>query len=299
MGVFDASELAMTVDVARCDPLRGDPQRPDRDRRRDERSRSSGPPTRPTSRPGSTSRARSSTRPAAMVAQSFSEPIHLGTLTSCRARDPGDATASSDWTRRRHRLQRRHARRHAPERRLPRRAGALDGTSVSARGGDRPPRRRRRRHARQHRPLRRRSSGGTDHPADAARAGRRGRRERVRPDPEQRPVAARDRRRPARPGRRREHRAPATARADRAARTEHARRGDERAPRLHRAPGSRARSPSMPHGTIEAEGFLDDDGITDEPVRIVVQVDLDADGVIFDLTGSDPQRPARSTRRTR
>jgi N-methylhydantoinase B len=45
----------------------------------------------------------------------------------------------------------------------------------------------------------------------------------------------------------------------------------------------------MPHGVFEAEGFMDDDGISDEPVRIVVQVALSEENVVFDLSGSAPQ----------
>ena len=45
----------------------------------------------------------------------------------------------------------------------------------------------------------------------------------------------------------------------------------------------------MPHGIFEAEGFMDDDGISTEPVRIVVRVAVSDENVVFDLTGSAPQ----------
>lgn len=60
---------------------------------------------------------------------------------------------------------------------------------------------------------------------------------------------------------------------------------------------ARAEILALPPGTYEAEGFLDTDGYTDQPVRLAVKVVIDADGVLFDLTGSDPQRraPVNST----
>jgi N-methylhydantoinase B len=48
----------------------------------------------------------------------------------------------------------------------------------------------------------------------------------------------------------------------------------------------------LPEGVYEAEGFLDDDGITDRPVRLKARITI-ADGrVHFDFTGSDLQRPS-------
>jgi N-methylhydantoinase B len=47
---------------------------------------------------------------------------------------------------------------------------------------------------------------------------------------------------------------------------------------------------SIPKGTISGEGFLDDDGFTDVPIRIAVKMTAGDDKVTFDLTGSDPQR---------
>jgi N-methylhydantoinase B len=48
----------------------------------------------------------------------------------------------------------------------------------------------------------------------------------------------------------------------------------------------------LPEGVYEAEGFLDDDGHTERPVRLHARVTI-ADGTVaFDLSGSDPQRPS-------
>ena len=47
----------------------------------------------------------------------------------------------------------------------------------------------------------------------------------------------------------------------------------------------------LPRGEFAAEGFLDDDGFTEQPIRIVVSITIGDDGIIFDLTGSDRQRP--------
>jgi len=60
---------------------------------------------------------------------------------------------------------------------------------------------------------------------------------------------------------------------------------------------TRAALAVLPHGTFEAEGFVDNDGYTDERVRLRVRVEIGAGGVHFDTTGSDPQRhaPVNST----
>lgn len=48
----------------------------------------------------------------------------------------------------------------------------------------------------------------------------------------------------------------------------------------------------LPSGTYRAEGVLDDDGMTDQPIKLVVQATV-ADGrLLFDLTGCDAQRPS-------
>ena len=53
----------------------------------------------------------------------------------------------------------------------------------------------------------------------------------------------------------------------------------------------------LPHGTFEAEGFLDFDGFTDHVVNLRVSVTVDDDGVLFDFAGCDSQRraPVNST----
>lgn len=53
----------------------------------------------------------------------------------------------------------------------------------------------------------------------------------------------------------------------------------------------------LPRGIFRAEGVVDTDGYTDDPVRLVAQVTVDENGVLFDFTGSDAQRraPVNST----
>jgi N-methylhydantoinase B len=60
---------------------------------------------------------------------------------------------------------------------------------------------------------------------------------------------------------------------------------------------TRAEIAALPHGVFEAEGSVDTDGYSDEPVRLCARIEITADGVSFDLTGSDPQRraPVNST----
>jgi N-methylhydantoinase B len=60
---------------------------------------------------------------------------------------------------------------------------------------------------------------------------------------------------------------------------------------------TRAELEALPAGVYEAEGFVDNDGYTDEPVRLRARVELDPSGIRFDLTGCDPQRraPVNST----
>src|SRR5207244_4149893 len=56
-------------------------------------------------------------------------------------------------------------------------------------------------------------------------------------------------------------------------------------------------APASIRGIHVAEGQVDNDGFTDQPVRLVVRVVIDEDGVLFDFTGSYPQRraPVNST----
>lgn len=53
----------------------------------------------------------------------------------------------------------------------------------------------------------------------------------------------------------------------------------------------------LPRGEFFAQGFVDNDGFSDEPVRLCARIVIDDDGVFFDLTGSDEQRraPVNST----
>ena len=53
----------------------------------------------------------------------------------------------------------------------------------------------------------------------------------------------------------------------------------------------------LPQGEFTADGYVDNDGYTDDPVHLVAKVRIDDDGVFFDLNGCDPQRraPVNST----
>lgn len=62
----------------------------------------------------------------------------------------------------------------------------------------------------------------------------------------------------------------------------------DHAERLTRA----AISAAVPVGHYSATGYLDDDGFSDEPVEIVVEIDVDEDGVRYDLSRSAEQRRA-------
>jgi N-methylhydantoinase B len=59
---------------------------------------------------------------------------------------------------------------------------------------------------------------------------------------------------------------------------------------------TRAEIARLPRGTFAADGSLDNDGFTDRPVHLAAKIVID-DGVLFDLTGCDPQRraPVNST----
>ncbi|HEY3184497.1 MAG TPA: hydantoinase B/oxoprolinase family protein, partial [Gaiellaceae bacterium] len=60
---------------------------------------------------------------------------------------------------------------------------------------------------------------------------------------------------------------------------------------------TRAELAALPRGVFEADGSVDTDGYSDEPVRLRARVEISDDGVVFDLAGSDPQRraPVNST----
>jgi N-methylhydantoinase B len=47
----------------------------------------------------------------------------------------------------------------------------------------------------------------------------------------------------------------------------------------------------IPKGVYKAEGFMDSDGLTDIPIKVCVTITVGEGKVIFDLTGSDAQRP--------
>jgi N-methylhydantoinase B len=46
---------------------------------------------------------------------------------------------------------------------------------------------------------------------------------------------------------------------------------------------------SLPDGTCRAEDFLDDDGISDEPLRIAVKIRVRGERIVVDFTGSSPE----------
>ena len=48
----------------------------------------------------------------------------------------------------------------------------------------------------------------------------------------------------------------------------------------------------LPQGVYQAEGYLDDDGITEEPIKLCGKITIEKDSVLIDLTGTSPQRRA-------
>ena len=54
---------------------------------------------------------------------------------------------------------------------------------------------------------------------------------------------------------------------------------------------TRAELATLPLGSYEAEGSVDNDGYTGEPVRLAARVTIGPQGVHFDLEGSDPAAP--------
>jgi len=55
---------------------------------------------------------------------------------------------------------------------------------------------------------------------------------------------------------------------------------------------TRAELTKLPKSVFTADGYVDSDGFTDEPVHLVAKLVIDDDGVLFDLTGSEFQRRA-------
>ncbi len=53
---------------------------------------------------------------------------------------------------------------------------------------------------------------------------------------------------------------------------------------------ARAEISKLPDGVYETEALLDDDGVSDRPIRLVLKVRIKQGRVSFDLTGSDDQR---------
>ena len=47
----------------------------------------------------------------------------------------------------------------------------------------------------------------------------------------------------------------------------------------------------IPDGTYTGEDFMDDDGSTDEPIRLKLQIQKRGEEIAFDFTGTDAQRP--------
>ena len=60
---------------------------------------------------------------------------------------------------------------------------------------------------------------------------------------------------------------------------------------------ARAELANLPKGVFTADGYVDNNGFSDEPVHLVAKVVIDDDGVLFDFSGSDAQRraPVNST----
>ena len=55
---------------------------------------------------------------------------------------------------------------------------------------------------------------------------------------------------------------------------------------------TRSELAKLPKGVFTGEGVMDSDGYSDEPVKLAVKVFVDDDGLLFDFTGTDAQRPA-------
>ena len=55
---------------------------------------------------------------------------------------------------------------------------------------------------------------------------------------------------------------------------------------------TRSELAKLPKGVVVSEGVMDSDGYTDEPVKLKVKVTINDDGLLFDFSGTDDQRPA-------
>ena len=55
---------------------------------------------------------------------------------------------------------------------------------------------------------------------------------------------------------------------------------------------TRAEMEKLPKGSFTADGYVDYDGFSDQPVHLVARIEIDDGGVLFDFNGSDPQRRA-------
>ena len=53
----------------------------------------------------------------------------------------------------------------------------------------------------------------------------------------------------------------------------------------------RRRLAEFPPGTYRGEDFLDDDGWSDEPVRVALAITVSPEKLVLDFAGSSPQRP--------
>ena len=55
---------------------------------------------------------------------------------------------------------------------------------------------------------------------------------------------------------------------------------------------TRSELAKLPKGVVVSEGVMDSDGYSDEPVKLKVKVTINDDGLLFDFSGTDDQRPA-------
>ena len=115
--------------------------------------------------------------------------------------------------------------------------------------------------------------GRRDHPARPARLGRRDRRRRLPPRPRADPLEARDGGRLPRADRRERDGGAARAGAGRRARARDDPADDEELLEYTER-RTRAELEALPHGVYESEGFVDNDGYTDEPVRLQIRIEL-------------------------